>query len=78
MAQTDLFWLNFGKILTKWKNSIQKKNFFLVNQVGFSEFCNMLNTVVKEFLTSETMRRVLHFVKFIKRANNMSTLVKPL
>jgi hypothetical protein len=45
----------------------QKKKYFflLLNQVGFSRFCNTLNTMVKEFLTSGTMRRVLHFANLI-------------
>jgi hypothetical protein len=52
----------FGEILKKWKNPANKIFFFfLLNQVGFSRFCNTLNTMVKEFLTSGTMRRVLHF-----------------
>jgi hypothetical protein len=64
----------FGKIPKKGKTH-PKKNFFfffLPNQVGFSRFCNTLNTVVKEFFTSETMPDVLHFANLISKKKKIN------
>jgi hypothetical protein len=78
MSHTDRFWLKkslknpfFGKIPKNWKNPPKKNFFFVPNQEGFSRIFNTLNTVVKEFFTSETIPDVLHLANLIYRLNNV-------
>jgi hypothetical protein len=63
LAEKSLKKQFLGKIPKKWGKSHPKKFFsVLLNQVEFFyRFLNTLKTVVKEFFTSETMRRISYF-----------------